>query len=105
MESLVAFVLISLLLMFYLPAFYPELGRLQAERLRTAQWRLFYELTAVELQSAMPDEQKAQMKAQLQKNYTTLHQQSVTFFSCGDEGCRISFEDGSEWHVSLENTE
>ncbi|MCW6659170.1 type II secretion system GspH family protein [Aerococcaceae bacterium NML191292] len=101
-ESFVAFVLISLMLMLYLPAFYPELGRLKAEQLYTAQWRLFYELAAIELRSDMPPVQKTQLKEQLQANYAQLHRQRVTFFACDASACHIIFEDGSEWDVSLE---
>lgn len=102
MESLVAFVLISLMLMLYLPAFYPELGRLKAEQVHTAQWRLFYELAAIELRLDMLPAQKTQLKEQLQANYAQLHRQRVSFFACDASACHIIFEDGSEWDVSLE---
>lgn len=101
LESLVAFVLISFLLMLYLPSFYPELVRLNQAKLRTAQWQLLHELVLIRSEADASQIVQQKLSEQRMVQYTKEYKQEVVSFYYDALRCSISFEDGSELNVAI----
>lgn len=100
-ESLTAFVLISLMLMLYLPSFYTELERLRLAEQQTREWQVFHELVLIELNETMSPNVKEQEIMMLKERYAQYDDTIVEFF-CTQTQCYIRFGRGSEWHETWE---
>lgn len=99
-ESLVAFVLVSLMAMLYLPSFYPELVRLQHAQQQAARWQLFSEVSKIQLSDTLDKESVIQQRL---ADYHATQNEQVLYFDCTAAVCEIIFEDGGELRVQVES--
>lgn len=92
-ESLVGFLVFSLMLIIYLPGFRTELERMQAIREETVSWQMFYDLTRLSM---------GEFNNQVEISYLIegAHE-AILVFDCQIHRCQISFESGQEYEVEM----
>lgn len=97
LESLIGFVLFSLMLLFYLPSFQLEISRMSELRRESLRWQLFYDLVRV---------------VQKDTDYTTIIDnriessvEDIHSFNCQRDECRIVFGDGEMYEVKMHRIE
>lgn len=101
-EGMVSLVVFSLIMLLYLPAFYLELGRMTSLNDESERWRVFYELSLVQLSETLSSEAKASAIQKIIDTREVIGRHQVRYFSCELTECLIIFEDGSDYSVELQ---
>ncbi|MBR7926608.1 hypothetical protein KBI51_00175 [Aerococcaceae bacterium zg-ZUI334] len=99
-EALVGFLLMSIMLMLYIPSFQSEVVRLSRLQDEMTQWQVFYDLVKLKLVKEIESEQLSNRIASYNLQYD-----AITEFDCDEMQCWISFENGETHHVRLEAIE
>lgn len=94
-EALIGFILFSILLMFYLPSYQRELGRMQHLKMQTERWQLLYDLSKAQTVS----EQHQRTAA-----YQLLNQDLIDY-DCTLENCQAQFSNGEVYEMVLQKIE
>lgn len=100
MESLVGFILFSLVLMIYLPSYQQELYRMNRLSHVSLQMQTFYDLVTIQTQ-ADPNMGLAQDLEKRMALYNQLNTDQVVSFSCEALLCGIEFSDGAVYQTEL----
>lgn len=95
-ESMVAFIIFSLMLMLYLPAYHRELQRLEELKLVANQWQLFDDLIQMSQQQPSLD-----VDTRIEA-YTLLYEEGVTW-QANNGFYQIVFDGGNQYEVQLLN--
>lgn len=101
-ESIVGFFLFSSILLLYLPSYYTELNRMNQIILRTEQWRIFNDLVQIDLDLLIDEESRAHQKQLVIELWEFDQNQSIEYFYCDDLSCLISFSEGSNLYVEIQ---
>ncbi|MBF6626030.1 hypothetical protein IU402_05505 [Aerococcaceae bacterium zg-BR9] len=99
-EALVGFLLMSVMLMLYIPGFQSEVLRLSRLQAEMHQWHVFYDLVNLKLAKDSQGETLRNRIALYNVQYD-----AITEFDCDESQCWISFENGATHHVLLEAIE
>lgn len=99
-ESLLGLLIFSLMLTLYLPAYLQEVQAMKEAVIVSDQWRLFYEMTLMELDSSLNDQEKGELLTWMDESPSE-HLQ-IHYFACNQYHCQIIYEDGSEFIIDLE---
>lgn len=94
-ESLIGFVLFSMILTLYMPSYQTELVRMKQFRQQAQQWRIFYDLVVLSLYEKEDD----LSEYQILQHY---HGFEIEQFFCTEYRCYIQFAGGVEYEVSIE---
>lgn len=94
-ESMVAFIIFSLMLMLYLPAYHRELQRLEELKLVANQWQLLDDLIQMSQQPLLDLDTRIEV-------YTLLYEEGVTW-QANNGFYQIVFDGGNQYEVQLLN--
>lgn len=95
-ETLIGFILFSMMMMIYLPGFYQEMMRNQIEQEKTFQWKLVSDLA----QASCNSHKEEGVVEDIVNLYNQTHTSEAITYHVDLSKVWIQFEDGSELDVT-----